>query len=130
MLCLCIVGGEVQKSIRTFLRLIGPACAHSLHQLEARNELTALDFTRSTHLVHSMSDTQPWERTRLQSSRGMAFKLFNASRFRMRTDVPDCSPELKNRRPCKGERDALWVDKHRVGTDRYKGELADLPKRR
>ena len=48
-----------------------PACAHLLHQLEARNELAALDFTRSTHLVHSLGSARDRNRREWRSACAM-----------------------------------------------------------
>ena len=58
-----------------------PACAHLLHKLEARNELAALDFTRSTHLVHSLGSARDRNRREWRSACAM----------RVNCSAPGCS---------------------------------------
>ena len=94
--------------------------AHLLHKLEARNELAALDFTRSTHLVHSLGSARDRNRREWRSACAM----------RVNCSAPGCSEGagLGILRPRNGERVTLWVAKHVRGQGL--GESTDFPKRR
>ena len=82
----------------------------------SRNELAALEFTRSTHLVHSLGSAR-------DRPSGMTFGLRNA--------IPSCNLGLASEGDWYLNDRAtatLWVEKHRLA--HKPGELADLPKRR